>query len=64
MESGHVEGEDEETSNRRCKVGWIIPTTPGAEWIFDKTKFLVNEANQKYYRSDLFGFTERLQITR
>lgn len=64
MESGHVEGEDEKKSNRQCQVAWIEPTTPGTEWIFQKTKFLVDEANGKFYRSDLFGFTERLQITK
>ncbi len=64
MVSGHVEGEDEEQSNRQCKVAWINLGTPGANWIFDKTSFLVKEANAKFYRTDLFGFTEKLQITR
>lgn len=64
MESGHVEGEDEEKSNRQCKVAWIHLTAPGSKWIFDKTSFLVKEANQQFYRTDLFGFTEKLQITK
>lgn len=64
MESGHVEGEDEKQSNRQCQVSWIEPTTPGAQWIFDKAGFLVKEANEQVYHCDLFGFTERLQITK
>ena len=64
MKPGHVEGEDEARSNRQCEVAWINLGTPGSEWIFDKTSFLVKEANDKFYRSNLFGFTEKLQITK
>lgn len=64
MKSGHVEGEDEKKSNRQCQVDWIHLTAPGAKWIFDKTAFLVKEANAKCYHADLFGFTEKLQITK
>lgn len=64
MELGKVDGGDTEQSHRKCRVSWIEPTTPGCMWIFKKTQQLVAEANKSFYHADLFGFTERLQITK
>lgn len=47
---------------RASDVSWIRPTKAN-NWIFKKTFEVVRQANQRYYRMELSGYTEPYQIT-
>jgi PKHD-type hydroxylase len=55
---------DPEKSNRvrRSLVKWVNKTTE-SEWIFNKLSHIVSDVNSRYFRFDLAGFGEPMQLT-
>lgn len=47
---------------RRSKVSWM-PNTPETKWVFDKLAHVASSLNSQFYRFDLTGFGEALQLT-
>ena len=47
---------------RRSKVSWMH-NTPDTEWVFKKLAHIASSLNSQYYRFDLTGFGEGLQLT-
>lgn len=47
---------------RRSKVSWI-DNTQETEWVFKKLSHIVSSINSQFYRFDLTGFGEPLQLT-
>lgn len=58
---GNPQGEDL-AKIRRSNVSWIN-NTPDTKWVFDKLAHVVSALNSQYYRFDLTGFGEALQLT-
>ncbi len=63
-EAGQVTGDDSTQAHRACEVSWITPATPDSTWVFERALEVVSQANQAFYGLDLFGYTERLQLTK
>ena len=57
-------GADEETLKRirRSHVSWLINNQETA-WVFEKLGHIASSLNAQYYRFDLTGFGENLQLT-
>jgi PKHD-type hydroxylase len=55
---------DEETLKqiRRSQVSWL-EKTPDTAWVFQKLGHIASSLNAQYYRFDLTGFGESLQLT-
>jgi len=55
---------DEETLRqiRRAQVSWL-QKTPDTAWVFEKLGHIASSLNSQYYRLDLTGFGEALQLT-
>jgi PKHD-type hydroxylase len=49
-------------STRNSEVTWLN-CSKDSRWLYDKLAYIANELNSKYYRFDLSGFGESLQIT-
>lgn len=47
---------------RRSQVSWLT-NTPDTKWVFEKLAFVVAKNNAEYFRFDLTGFGEALQLT-
>lgn len=47
---------------RRSNVDWL-QNTPENAWVFEKLAHVAGWANAQYYRFDLTGFGEKLQLT-
>lgn len=47
---------------RRSKVTWI-DNTPDTKWVFEKLAHVASSLNSQFYRFDLTGFGESLQLT-
>ena len=47
---------------RRSKVSWM-DSTKDTEWVFRKLSHVVSSLNSQFYRFDLTGFGEALQLT-
>jgi len=47
---------------RRSQVSWLNKT-PDTEWLFQKLDHIISSLNAQYYRFDLTGFGEPLQLT-
>lgn len=47
---------------RRSKISWLHPTQNDL-WIFEKLSYIVSNINAEYFRYDLTGFGEPLQLT-
>jgi PKHD-type hydroxylase len=47
---------------RRSKVSWM-DNTPNTEWVFKKLAHIASSLNSQYYRFDLTGFGEPMQLT-
>jgi len=56
-------GDKEDLSKiRRSKVSWLAKTQEVA-WVFEKLSHVVSALNAEFYRFDLTGFAESLQLT-
>lgn len=53
---------DELAKIRRSKVSWMN-NTPNTEWVFKKLAHIASSLNSQYYRFDLTGFGEPMQLT-
>ena len=58
---GNPTGEDL-AKIRRSQVSWLNKT-PDTAWVFEKLSHVASALNAQYYRFDLTGFTEPLQLT-
>lgn len=47
---------------RRSHISWIS-CTPDTKWVFDKLAHVILSLNSEFYRFDLTGFGEPLQLT-
>lgn len=47
---------------RRSQVSWL-QKTPDTAWVFEKLGHIASSLNAQYYRFDLTGFGEALQLT-
>jgi len=59
---GHRVAEQELHKIRRSKLNWLA-NTPETEWVFKKLADVVSSLNSEFYRFDLTGFGEQLQLT-
>ena len=58
---GNPTGEDL-AKIRRSQVSWLNKT-PDTAWVFEKLAHAASSLNAQFYRFDLTGFTEALQLT-
>lgn len=47
---------------RRSDLNWM-PNTPETTWVFEKLAHVVSSLNSQYFRFDLTGFGEQIQLT-
>lgn len=47
---------------RRSDLNWM-PNTPETTWVFEKLANVVSSLNSQYFRFDLTGFGEQIQLT-
>lgn len=47
---------------RRSKISWIR-NSPDTQWVFEKLAHVASSLNSQFYRFDLTGFGEALQLT-
>lgn len=47
---------------RRSKLNWLS-NTPETEWVFERLAHVVSSLNSEFFRFDLTGFGEQLQLT-
>jgi len=59
---GGSSGGELNTQTRRSEVDWL-DNTPDTKWVFDKFAYVISKLNAQYYRFDLTGFGESLQLT-
>jgi PKHD-type hydroxylase len=50
------------SSIRRSQVSWL-DNNPNTKWVFEKLAHVASQLNSDYFRFDLTGFGERLQLT-
>jgi PKHD-type hydroxylase len=55
-------GEEELKKIRRSQINWLS-NTPDTEWVFSKLADIAARLNSQFYRFDLTGFGEQLQLT-
>ncbi len=53
---------DELNKIRRSQISWLSKT-PETSWVFEKLGHIVSSLNAQYYRFDLTGFGENIQLT-
>lgn len=58
---GNPQG-DELSRIRRSKISWMS-NTPDTQWVFEKLAHVASSLNSQFYRFDLTGFGETLQLT-
>lgn len=58
---GNAQGDDL-AKIRRSKVSWLNNTTD-TQWVFEKLAHVASALNSRFYRFDLTGFGESLQLT-
>jgi PKHD-type hydroxylase len=51
-----------DTDVRRSQVSWL-ENNPNTKWVFEKLAHVASRLNADYYRFDLTGFGESLQLT-
>ena len=61
-EVGSSAGSVVDPNIRRSQVSWLA-NTPDTEWVFRKLGDVAAKLNARYYRFDLTGFGEALQLT-
>ena len=47
---------------RRSGLNWM-PNTQDTQWVFEKLGYVVSSLNSQYFRFDLRGFGEQIQLT-
>lgn len=47
---------------RRSKISWV-QNSPDTQWVFEKLAHVASSLNSQFYRFDLTGFGEALQLT-
>ena len=47
---------------RRSGLNWM-PNTPDTQWVFEKLAHVVSSLNAQFFRFDLTGFGEAIQLT-
>ena len=58
---GNPQGDDL-AKVRRSKVSWMS-NTPDTRWVFERLAHVASSLNSQFYRFDLTGFGEALQLT-
>lgn len=61
-QAGGMNTEEELKQVRRSQVSWL-QKTPDTAWVFEKLGHIASSLNAQYYRFDLTGFGEPLQLT-
>lgn len=61
-QAGNYNNEFELMQIRRSQVSWLNKT-PDTAWVFEKLGHIASSLNAQYYRFDLTGFGEALQLT-
>lgn len=61
-QAGNMENEEQLKRVRRSHVSWIDKTSDTA-WVFEKLADVASSLNAQFYRFDLTGFGEALQLT-
>ncbi len=61
-QAGGMRTEEELKQVRRSQVSWL-QKTPDTAWVFEKLGHIASSLNAQYYRFDLTGFGEALQLT-
>ncbi len=61
-QAGDIKTEEELKQVRRSQVSWL-QKTPDTAWVFEKLGHIASSLNAKYFRFDLTGFGEPLQLT-
>jgi PKHD-type hydroxylase len=59
---GGAAGSGINTSIRRSQVSWL-ENNPNTKWVFEKLAHITSQLNADYFRFDLTGFGEKLQLT-
>jgi PKHD-type hydroxylase len=59
---GGVAGSAVDNNVRRSQVSWL-DNNPNTKWVFEKLGYVVSQLNADYFRFDLTGFGETLQLT-
>ena len=59
---GGVAGSAVDNNIRRSQVSWL-DNNPNTKWVFEKLGYVVSQLNADYFRFDLTGFGETLQLT-
>lgn len=47
---------------RDSKISWLYPED--CSWLFERLTYIVTDLNTKYFKFDLYGFTEGFQFTK
>jgi len=61
-QAGGMKNEEQLKQVRRSHVAWINKT-PDTAWVFEKLAHVASSLNAQFYRLDLTGFGESLQLT-
>ncbi len=61
-QAGGMKDEEQLKQKRRSKVSWLNKTQD-TTWVFDKLSHVVSSLNAQFYRFDLTGFGEAIQLT-
>lgn len=61
-QAGGMKDEEQLKKVRRSQVSWINKT-PDTSWVFEQLAHVVSSLNAQFYRLDLTGFGEPLQLT-
>ena len=61
-QAGGMKDEEELKKVRRSQVSWINKT-PDTSWVFEQLAHVASSLNAQFYRLDLTGFGEPLQLT-
>lgn len=59
---GGAASSDDLAKVRRSKISWL-DNTPDTQWVFKKLAHVASSLNSQFYRFDLTGFGEALQLT-
>ena len=61
-QAGGMKDEEELKKVRRSQVSWMTKTSD-TSWVFEKLAHVASSLNAQFYRLDLTGFGESLQLT-
>lgn len=63
QETGRIGNNGHSPEIRRSKVKWVDDSENQFSWVFDILKHVVANINARFYRFDLSGFGEPMQLT-